>query len=134
MNQHLIFFDDTCNLCWQSVEKILAWDKKKQFYFSPLTGKAATRYLKDGCAFYKEGRTLILLEDFEGKHSKVWVRGRAVLRIFWLLGDRWKWLGLLSFFPWGVDWLYDAVAKHRHQLARKPGSIRSKEEQNRFLP
>jgi len=133
MTQHLIFFDDACPLCWQSVMKILAWDKAKRFYFAPLDGQAAARYLKKEMREKFQGRTLILVEDFEKEKGRIWVRGRAVLRILWLLGGAWKWLGILAYVPWGFDWAYDVVAKHRHKLLHKGEFALSEEERQRFI-
>src|SRR5690242_7863712 len=116
--QHLILFDDTCALCWRSVNRILAWDKKKIFYFAPLSDEIAPLVLKKRFRRLKNANTLILVENYKAPVTRIWIRSRAVLRILWLLGG-WKSLvGWLSFLPsgLGLDVVYMWVARRRHQF------------------
>ncbi len=112
--RHLILFDDSCSLCWRSVAKIRAWDKRKQFEFSPIRSERAKRVLKDAWKKYKDANTLILIE-----HERIWIRGRAVMRILWLLGGWRKLVGWLAYVPLGVDQVYNFVAKRRHRFGKK---------------
>jgi predicted DCC family thiol-disulfide oxidoreductase YuxK len=114
--RHLIFFDDTCSLCWRSVHKIHALDKKGIFQFFPLRDELARLSLKARWEELKNANTLILLENCHLPARKVWIRGRAVMRILWLLGGWWKLLGWLAFLPCGVDMIYALVAQRRHRL------------------
>lgn len=115
-SQHLILFDDTCRLCWRSVHRILSWDRKKVFRFVPIRDPYAKKILQNRWEKLKKADTLILIENYASTESKIWIRGRAVLRILWILGGWRKVPGLLAFLPWGVDALYSAVAKRRHRL------------------
>lgn len=115
-SQHLIFFDDSCSLCWRSVNRIFSWDRKKIFRFTPIKDPAAKIILKDRWKELKDANTLILIENYTSKEAKVWIRGRAVMRIFWLLGGWKKFPGSLAFVPIGIDAFYSFIAKRRHRL------------------
>jgi predicted DCC family thiol-disulfide oxidoreductase YuxK len=113
---HLVLFDDTCSLCWRSVHKIRAWDKKKQFLFSPIMGDMAKMVLKDTWKKYKDANTLILIENYRSSSPKKWIKGRAVMRILWLIGGWRKLVGWMAFVPLGVDQVYAFIAKRRHRF------------------
>ncbi|MBS0616151.1 MAG: DUF393 domain-containing protein [Verrucomicrobia bacterium] len=87
-----IFYDASCSLCQRSVAWIKQRDKHHIFAFEPLK---------------KETDSLILVEG-----KKKWIRGRAVMRILWLLGGKWKLVGWLYVVPF-VDFFYRLVARHR---------------------
>ncbi len=90
-----IFYDASCSLCQRSIAWIKARDRKKIFAFEPLK---------------KEADSLILIEG-----EKKWVRGRAVMRILWLLGGKWKLIGWLYVVPF-IDLFYRLVARHRQKF------------------
>lgn len=122
---HLIFYDADCPLCQRSVQAILKLDKAKIFLFAPLDGKTASQELKP--ELLKEN-TLILLEHYQKPMQRQWIRGRAVSRILWLIGGKWRFLGWLCYVPFGVDLAYRFVAHHRHfvkiknKIKQKPSS------------
>jgi len=115
----MIFFDDTCPLCWRSVNRVLAWDRKKRFRFVPLRDELCKALLKERWKELKSANTLVLVENFLAKQPAIWIRARAVLRIFWLLGGKWKLLGWAAFIPFGIDPIYSFIAKRRHRLSRQ---------------
>ena len=108
---HLIFFDERCAMCRQSVERIRKLDKEKIFAFEPLDSDRAKELLPE--ELLKED-TLILLEN----KKRVWKRAKAIFRIFWLFGGKWKGLGVLCYVP-GLDFFYRFVAKHRHFFGKE---------------
>ena len=110
--KHLILFDDRCSLCWRSVNHIRDWDKKKQFLFSPIREKLVEQISQS----QKNIETLVLVENYHTSSSKIWVKGRAVMRILWLIGGFWKLIGWLAFIPYGIDFVYSWVAKKRHKF------------------
>jgi predicted DCC family thiol-disulfide oxidoreductase YuxK len=114
--KHLILFDDGCSLCWRSVNRIRSWDKKKQFTYSPLKDKLAKHVLKSRYERLKNANTLVLIENFQGPTLKIWIKGRAVMRILWLIGGWGKWIGWLAYVPLGIDQIYSFVAKRRHRF------------------
>ena len=104
--KHIIFFDDQCPLCWRSVNRVRSWDKKKIFRYVPL--REAEGYI--GSRSPKN--TLILLEKPSGR---IWTKGRAVMRILWLIGGPKKLIGWLCFVPL-IDPIYSFIAKRRHRF------------------
>jgi len=115
-SQHLILFDDTCRLCWRSIHRIHAWDKKKVFRFVPIRDPYAKKVLQNRWEKLKNADTLILIENNALSEPKIWIRGKAVFRVLWLLGGWKKIIGALAFLPWGVDALYAIIAKRRHRF------------------
>lgn len=115
-SKHLILFDDTCSLCWRSVNRVLSWDRKKVFRFSPINDEAAKLVLKDEYKKLKNSNTLILIENYTAPHARIWIKGRAIMRVLWLLGGWKKIPGALAFIPFGIDLVYAFVAKRRHRF------------------
>ncbi len=113
---HLIFYDDTCAFCRRSVGRISAWDAKEQFQFASLLGNKAQKVLGKDWNRLKNANTLILVENYRTGLPKIWIKGRAVMRIFWLLGGWRKAVGWLAFVPFGVDQVYAFIAKRRHRF------------------
>lgn len=114
--KHLILFDDTCSFCVRSVDKIRSWDRKKQFLFAPIMGDRAKDALRGQWKKFRDANTLILVENYQTSSSKTWIKGRAVMRILWLIGGYRKLVGWLAFVPLGVDQVYAFIAKRRHRL------------------
>ena len=131
--QHLIFFDDGCSLCRKSIRLILDIDHDEIFSFAPLDGNTAARELPRVLKGWQKEDSLVLLENYGTLKQKLWLRGRAVFRIFWLLGDFWTLLGWLCFVPIGVDFLYRIIARHRALLPFDKEDF-SHDENHRFLP
>ncbi len=115
-HKHLILFDDRCSLCWRSVDRIRSLDKKKQFLFSPIRDKLAKQVLQTEYDKYKNANTLVLIENYQVPSSKIWIRGRAVMRILWLIGGYGKLVGWLAYVPLGIDQIYSFIAKRRHRF------------------
>lgn len=103
---HFIFFDHTCRMCQNAVRRIQELDKERIFEFYPLTSSKAKEMVPTK---YLGGDTIVLLEN----QKKVWIRSKAIFRIFHLLGGKWKWLGALCYIP-GLDLFYRAVAHNRY--------------------
>jgi len=113
--KHLVLFDDRCSLCWRSINRIQNWDKKKLFQFSPLKDKLAKQVLQNKYDKLKNANTLVLIENVQGPTSKIWIKGRAVMRILWLIGGCGKLIGWLAYMPLGIDQIYTFIAKRRHR-------------------
>jgi len=133
--KHLIFFDARCPLCWQSVYHILRLDAKGLFFFSDLKGITATEKLRGPFKGLQEENSLLLFESVGKANEHLWMRGRAVFRIFWLLGGKWRLFGLLCFFPLVPDLAYRLLARLRHRFFKnRPFPTLTEEEKKRFLP
>lgn len=122
MHEHLIFFDGDCAFCHRSVRHIIAIDRDERFLFAPLSGKTAEKFLPE---HLRQINSLILVEHYQTER-KVWIRSRAIFRIYWLIGHGWKLLGVLCFFPGFIgDLFYRWFAAHRHQfklpMPKEPG-------------
>jgi predicted DCC family thiol-disulfide oxidoreductase YuxK len=128
---HIIFFDGHCLLCHRAVRYILFYDKRKKFLFAPLDGQTAKTALKSPV----QQDSLILLENYGEERSKVYIEGKAVLRICWLLGGGhliWGWMVFLPSFAF--DWIYRYMAKRRYQWF-PPTNLPSEETfEHRLLP
>ncbi len=133
MHEHLIFFDAECPLCARGVQHILEIDRDHRFVFAPLEGETARSVLSGPLHFYRKANTLVLLENYQSTEREFWIRSKALLRVYWLVGDGWKILGWLSFLPACVgDYFYSWVANHRHQFKLRP--MKEIGPADRFLP
>jgi predicted DCC family thiol-disulfide oxidoreductase YuxK len=132
MYEHLVFFDGECPFCHKSVRHIIENDVDRHFLFAPLSGETAKDILIGPQAHLKKANSLILVENYESTSRKFWIRSKAILRIYWLTGNGWGLIGILSFLPsFFGDPLYRWLAEHRHQF-----KLRMPKEgpQDRFLP
>lgn len=133
MHKHVMFFDAECPLCCRAVQHVLEIDKERVFAFAPLDGETAENILTGPLKSYRHMNSLVLLENYQSTERQFYVRSKAVLRVYWLVGDGWKIVGWLSFLPsWIGDFFYSWVAEHRHQFKIKP--LNDIGPQNRFLP
>lgn len=89
-----IFYDDNCAFCVRIVNKLKKMDKKDQFTFTSLDGKKAKTLFAGNYGFLRKKKSIVFLEG-----KRVWVRANAVLRLLWLLGGKWKYLGALFVIP-----------------------------------
>lgn len=107
----ILFFDGVCNLCNSTIQKIIRFDKQKQFLFAPLqsaAGQAALQHVTE--AEGKSGSVILFHND------QYYTRSSAVLQVFKLLGG---WFNLLLagyLLPRFLrDALYNYIAAHRYK-------------------
>lgn len=133
---HLIFYDGECGFCDHWVQCFLSWDKTGQLMFAPLQGETARKLLVDLPEEYRGKDTLILIENFQSDNRRYYIMGKAVLRLFWLLGGWRAWLlGWVSFLPSVLyDWVYRLVARNRHFLSAPVCQLPDPKRKGRFLP
>ncbi len=133
MNDHLVFFDDECPLCHKAVRHIIEIDEHKRFLFAPLRGETARGILAGPQKSLKSSNSLVLAENYQSTERRFWIRSHAIFRIYWLAGNGWGLVGILSFLPrWLGDFFYHWVAAHRHQFKLQiPETITPAD---RFLP
>jgi predicted DCC family thiol-disulfide oxidoreductase YuxK len=123
--EHVVFYDGECPFCNRSVLFLLSVDKQEIFYFSPLNGETAKDKLQGLHLKNPNLDTLVLLENYQ-KNEKIFIEGKAVLRILWLLGGKYALIGWLSFLPsFLFDYVYRIVARYRYRLFTKKGTIQS---------
>lgn len=131
---HVVFFDGQCGLCDHLVQWLLHNDKEKIFLFAPLQGITAEKNLKHLPAWIRDSDSMVLIENYQTPHQKVYIYGKAVLRTLWLLGGAYKAIGWIHFLPaFFYDWIYWIVAKNRKKIF---GTIELPTETGvgRFLP
>ena len=133
MREHLIFFDSECPWCHKSVRHIIENDVYKRFVFAPLNGDTADDILIGPNAHLRKANSVILVENYESTSRKLWIRSKAIFRIYWLNGNGWGIVGILFFLPsFLIDPFYRWFAEHRHRfklrISEKAGP------QDRFLP
>ena len=106
---HRLFYDASCALCRAAIEHVKARDAGPIFLYAGLDSPLVPPE-------YRNGDTVVLLEE-TSEGDRLWVRARAIFRIYWLLGGGYRLLGWLSYLPgWLLDPIYSMVARHRHTL------------------
>lgn len=113
-DQHIIYYDDECNLCHLSKEFYEKRDKKGKTLFVPISllkNEEGKRTVPDPIL---RSPGVILFQN-----GKFYHKSEAILRSVKDL-PRWKWLyGLIIFPKWLRDLVYDLVAKYRYQVFGK---------------
>ena len=113
MEKPIIFFDGDCALCDSFVGFVLKADKLQTFYFAPLQGETAKKYLANQPLANVD--SVILVES-----SQTLIKSDAVLAIASKLGLPWSILQIFKIIPKALrDWFYDLVAKNRIKLFGK---------------
>ncbi|MEN9654151.1 MAG: hypothetical protein RL235_263 [Chlamydiota bacterium] len=133
MGRHLVLFDADCPLCRGVVKELIELDEEALFLFAPLEGETADSILVGPQAWLKNTNSLVLVEHFTSTDRLFSIRSKAIFRIYWLIGGRWKIIGMWSCLPaWLIDPIYRWVAEHRHQF--KFSSTEPLGPSARFLP
>ena len=125
----VIFFDGVCGLCNGFVDFVIAVDKKRQFFFSPLQSEFAKNNLPHDMT--TDLKSVVYLTD-----GKRFSKSDAVLRIMNELGGLWKLTTVGRIFPEILrDKAYNLVAENRYKLFGRKETCRlpSAEERERFI-
>src|SRR5258706_3906277 len=127
----VVLFDGVCNLCNGAVQFIIKRDKKKQFRFASMQGKAGHELLQKFDLPANDFNSFILFED-----NKVYTRSTAALRIAKYMGGGWKLLYGLMIIPRFIrNAVYNVIAKNRYKWFGKKDEcmIPAPELKDRFL-
>ncbi len=127
----IIFFDGVCNLCNRSVQFIIKKDKKKQFRFASLQGKAGQELLKKFNSPADQFNSFILAE---GDH--IYNRSTAVLRMLRKLGSGWQlFYGFIIVPRFIRNAIYNWIARNRYKWYGKKNEcmVPSADLKERFL-
>jgi len=112
--ERIVFYDGDCGFCNTSVQLILK-NRKKNFYFIPLQAEFSHKIMAQ---FNEEIKmnNLYLLEN-----GKLYKKSTAAIRIAKNLRKLYPFLFYVGFIvPRFIrDWIYDQVAKRRHNI--RPG-------------
>ena len=77
----IIFYDGNCPMCNGWVKRLIRWDKRKQFRFSPLEGELAKTTLTSLLPDYIQEDTIVFFDE-----GQVYVRSDAAIKISETLG------------------------------------------------
>jgi predicted DCC family thiol-disulfide oxidoreductase YuxK len=127
----VIFFDGVCNLCNRSVQFVIKKDKKKQFRFASLQGKAGQELLRQFNLPADQFNSFILVE---GDH--IYNRSTAVLRMLRKLGSAWQlFYGFIIVPKFIRNAIYNWIARNRYKWFGKKNEcmIPTPELKERFL-
>src|SRR5579872_7151812 len=131
--ENIVFFDSECPLCRRAVKTVLEIDVHRRFSFAPLNGETARDVLTGPQEVLTRANSLVLAEGYRSTERRFWIKSQAILRIYWLAGNGWGLIGILSFFPGFIgDFFYDWAAAHRHQFKLQVSETLGT--QDRFLP
>ena len=128
---YVVLFDGVCNLCNGTVNFIMDRDSKGQFKFSSLQSPYGQQIIKQFNLTGDYLNTVVLVEEQE-----VYLRSKAVLRIFKHLGGICKLLYIFIIVPASIlDFFYNIVAKYRYAWFGKRESCRMPDEEtkNKFI-
>ena len=131
----LLLYDGTCGFCAATVQFVLRHDVRvRTLKFASLQGPtgAAIRGRHPQLA---SADSVVWLDGPDD--ASPLVRSAAALRVLSYLGGAWGVLGVVArVAPRAVgDWVYDLVARHRHQLTRDGAAcvVPTPEERARFM-
>jgi predicted DCC family thiol-disulfide oxidoreductase YuxK len=114
----MIFYDGACGLCHRTVRFAIARDRDgRRFRFASLDSKALRRSVPEAARAGLPDSIVVLTPE-----GGLLTRSGAIIHILERIGGPWRLLGgLLGLVPGGMrDAGYDAVARVRHRLFRKP--------------
>lgn len=118
-NKKIVLFDGVCNLCNDSVIKIIKNDRKDVFRFASLQselGEKLVGYLGIDTA---KTDSIILYEP----NKAYYVRSEAALRILREFRGLWQLLQVFTILPTKFnDFFYNVIAKNRYQWFGKKES------------
>jgi predicted DCC family thiol-disulfide oxidoreductase YuxK len=114
----ILLYDGACGFCAESVQFVLARDRRGTLLFAALdsaTGRDILERHPDVRGF----DSVLFVEPADDTHAeRVLTHSDAALRVTAYLGGPWRILQLARFVPSAVrDAVYRLVARHRHRLS-----------------
>lgn len=131
-NKKIILFDGDCNLCNNSIKKIIKYDKNNIFFFASLQSKSGNKIVSILGIDTTKVDSIILYEK-GGSYS---IKSTAIIKIMNYFGGYWSLTKILFIFPESFrNFTYDVIAKNRYQWFGKKQScmIPSSELKSKFL-
>ncbi|MEE9407381.1 MAG: DCC1-like thiol-disulfide oxidoreductase family protein [Polaribacter sp.] len=118
-NKKVILFDGICNLCNNSITKVIKYDKKNNFLFAALQSKTGQEIINKLNIDTSKIDSIIL---FEADVSYD-VKSTAALKVMSDFGGIWQLTKVLWVFPEGFrNFVYDYIAKNRYKWFGKKES------------
>jgi predicted DCC family thiol-disulfide oxidoreductase YuxK len=113
----VLLYDGSCAFCNRSVRFILAREKHQSLRFASLEGAVGRRCLQQFPELDTVDSLIWIDEDSEGRPVKALARSAAAIRIARYMGGTWTLFSIFWLVPKPLrDWVYDLIAKHRHNL------------------
>jgi len=128
----IILFDGVCNLCNDSVIKVIKYDKQKAFLFAALQSEIGEKIQKELNLDPKELDSIVLYIPNEAYYKKA----PAALRVMNEFGGLWRLTQVFRILPaFFTNFFYDIIAKNRYKWFGKKDScmIPTPELKARFL-
>jgi predicted DCC family thiol-disulfide oxidoreductase YuxK len=114
----VVFFDGNCPMCHSWVKRIIRWDRKNQFRFSPLEGDLAGKLLSPLLPDYLKEDTIVFYDD-----GHIYLRSDAAFKIVGMLGFPYNLLAAGRVFPKGLrDLVYRKIAANRYRFGERYSS------------
>ena len=118
-DKKIVLFDGVCNLCNNSVNKVISHDKNDLFRFASLQSDVGVAIQKHLQIDPSKLDSIILYEPGKAYYHK----STAALKIMNEFGGFWKLTQAFYIFPEGLrNLVYDFIAKNRYKWFGKQGS------------
>ena len=118
-NKKLILFDGICNLCNNTVLRIIKYDKKNTFIFTSLQSKVGQEILEKIKVDTSKIDSIILYEPAVSYD----IKSTAALKIMQSFGGFWKLTNVFWIVPEKLrNLVYDYIAKNRYKWFGKKES------------
>ena len=118
-NKKVILFDGVCNLCNNSVSKVIKYDKKNTFIFAAIQSNSGQQIINYLNIDTSKTDSIILYEPGVSYD----VKSTAALKVMQDFGGVWSLTTLLWIFPEGFrNFVYDYIAKNRYKWFGKKES------------
>lgn len=128
----LILFDGVCNLCNETIIKIIKFDKKNIFLFASLQSEFGKKILDDLAIDVTKIDSIVLYEP----KVAYYIKSDAALNIMNSLGGFWKLTHIFWIFPTPIrNLIYGFIAKNRYRWFGKKAQcmIPTPELKSKFL-
>jgi predicted DCC family thiol-disulfide oxidoreductase YuxK len=118
-DKKIILFDGVCNLCNDSVIKVIKYDKKNVFLFTALQSEAGEKILAELGIDTSKIDSIILFDPNKGYY----IKSSAALRIMNEFSGWWKLMQVFRILPAAFNNIfYDWIAKNRYKWFGKKDS------------
>lgn len=133
--KHLVVYDGVCGLCNGFIKFIIHYDKKREFFFTPLQSEIGQSVLARHGLDARELNTVYLVCDV-GENESVLSKSQAAFFIMQKLGSIFQVIALGRLLGVGVgNFFYDLVAANRYKVFGKSDAcmIPTPDVRERFL-
>lgn len=110
-DKYIVLFDGFCNLCNNSIKRIIKHDKKDNFRFAPLQSEIGEQLTAKKKIDRNQTDSIVLVEP----NGATFVKSSAALRIAKNLSF-YSWMRIFLPLPTKFrDWIYNIIAKNRYR-------------------